>query len=206
MSKFWAVIIFLGVLALAIGAGLLYLIFGTGNSGGNTVNVGKGQKPVKGDEQKVDEQSETNIVQSTSQGGVHVLETTGMIHIDWKILLALSCVILMAFIIKWAFQYKLFDLINCNFCKMGTNANGESNNDDNQILTKKGGVKRKRDEHCDYIPNIVDTNKTRRGQTLNKEEGRFEELECMQRGTDDEINSYMDGIISYTNEYRNQRK
>ena len=206
MSKFWAVIICLGVLALAIGAGLLYLIFGTGNSGGNTVNVGKGQKPAKGDEQKVDEQSETNIVQSTSQGGFHFMESTGMIHIDWKVLLALSCVILIAFIIKWAFQYKLFELINCNFCKMGTNENGESNKGDNQRLAKKGGVKRKRDEHCDYIPNIVETNKTRRGNTVDKEEGRFEELECMQRGADNEINRYMNGIISYTNEYRNQRQ
>ena len=205
MSKFWVILICLGVVALAIGAILLYLIFGSGNSKGNTVNVGKGQKPAGGDEQMGGEQSETNIVQSTSQGGVHVLETTGMIHIDWKILLALTSIIIVAFMIKWVFQYKLYELIDCNSCKKGTNENWD-NKGDNQRLAKKGGVKRKRDEHCDYIPNIVETNKTRRGNTVDKEDGRFEELECMQRGADNEINRYMNGIISYTNEYRNQRQ
>ena len=205
MSKFWVVLIFLGVVAIAIGAILLYLIFGSGNSKGNTVNVGKGQKPAGGDEQMGDEQSETNIVQSTSQGGIHVLETTGMIHIDWKILLALSSIIIIAFMVKWAFQYKLFELINCNLCKKGTNENGENNKGDNQRLAEKGGVKRKRDEHCDYRPNLVETNKARRGHMLDKDNGRFEEMESVERGADDEINLFMNGIIQYTHEYRNQR-
>ena len=75
----------------------------------------------------------------------------------------------------------------------------------NQRLAEKGGVKRKRDEHCDYRPNLVETNKAIRGHMLDKDNGRFEEMESVERGADGEINLFMNGIIQYTHEYRNQR-
>ena len=205
MNKFWVILIILGVVAIAIGTTILYLIFGSGESKGNTVNVHKGEKPAGGNKNMGEEQSDTNIVQSTSQGGIHVLETTGMIHIDWKILLALSSIVIIAFMVKWAFQYKLFELINCNLCRRGTNAKGENNKGDNQRLAEKGGIMKKGDEHCDFRPNLVGTNKARRGHMLENDNGRFEEVENVGRGANEEINQFMNGIIQYTHEYRNQR-
>ena len=203
MNKFWVVLIILGVIAIAIGTTILYLIFGSGESKGNTVNVNKGEKPEGGSKNMGDEQSDTNIVQNTSQGGIHVLETTGMIHIDWKILMALSSIIIIAFMVKWAFQYKLFELIKCNLCTRGGNTKGENSKGDNQKLAEQGETKG--DKHCDFRQNLEGANKARRGNMLENDNGRFEEVENLGRSANEDIEQFMNGILQYTHEYRNLR-
>ena len=206
MNKFWVVLIILGVIAIAIGTTILYLIFGSGESKGNTVNLNKGEKPEGGSKNMGDEQSDTNIVQNTSQGGIHVLETTGMIHIDWKILMALSSIIIIAFMVKWAFQYKLFELIKCNLCTRGGNTKGENVKGDNQKLAEQGETKQKGDKHCDLRQNLEGANRARRGNMLETDNDRFEEVEDLGRNGNQDMEIFINGILQFIYEFRDMRR
>ena len=54
--KWWVIIIILGVIAIAIGTTILYFVFGSGESKGNTINLNKEKKPEGGNKNKGDEQ------------------------------------------------------------------------------------------------------------------------------------------------------
>ena len=83
---------------------ILYFTLGSGDNGGNNVNIGdNGSKGKK-------EGGDNNIIQKTSQGGVHILECHGNLHVNWKALLAVGAIILAILITKWAIQH--------NWCKI----------------------------------------------------------------------------------------
>ena len=77
---------------------ILYFTLGSGDNGGNNVNIDdKGGKGRQG--------GDNNIIQKTSQGGIHFLECYGNLHVNWKALLAVGAIILAILITKWAIQH-----------------------------------------------------------------------------------------------------
>ena len=117
--KWWIILGILGMLSLGILTTVLYFVLGSGDSQGNTVNLNNNKKD------EGDKQTDTNIIQQTSQGGVHILECTGQLHINWKILLSLSILILLVLIVKWSVQYNICKVIKCKRFSQTKNKKGE---------------------------------------------------------------------------------
>ena len=65
--KWWVIMGILGIIALGILTTILYFVLGSGDSKGNTINLNNEKKPEGGNKNKGDKQSDTNIIQKTSQ-------------------------------------------------------------------------------------------------------------------------------------------
>ena len=76
---------------------------------------------------------DNNIIQKTSQGGFHILECYGNLHVNWKALLAVGAIILAILITKWAIQHnwcKIFKSCRKGNKKKYTKRNDKYNNGD----------------------------------------------------------------------------
>ena len=212
--KWWAIIGILGILALGILTTILYFVLSSGDSKGNTINLNKGKKAEGGNKNEEDKQSDTNIIQQTSQGGVHVLETTGQIHIDWKILLSLSILIIIVFLVKWSFEYNLCQLIKCKRFtqignKKGKNDKQMKNDKGDQLdLVERGRTIKRGDKQCDRGQNIEGANRARRGPNnmLETENDRIEEVEELNRGGNQDMETFINGILQFIYEFRDMRR
>ena len=102
------------ILAIAIGitVTVLYFTLGSGDNGGNNVNIdSKGEKEGK-------ERGDNNIIQKTNQGGIHNFECAGQLHINWQALMAMGIDIIVIILIKWGIQYNLCKFLTCqNYSK-----------------------------------------------------------------------------------------
>ena len=79
---------------------ILYFTLGSGDNGGNNINIdGKGGKGGKGGN------GDNNIIQKTVQGGIHILDCTGNLHVNWKALMAVGFIVLAILLSKWAIQH-----------------------------------------------------------------------------------------------------
>ena len=113
MQKEGCICITITILTAIIGIIVLVLYFtlGRGDNGGNNVtiddNSGNGKRG----------NGDNNIIQKTSQGGIHILECYGQLHVNWQALLAVGLVILVILVIKWAIQY--------NWCKLFSTCKGK---------------------------------------------------------------------------------
>ena len=102
-------IIAISILAIVIGITvmILYFTLGSGDNGGNNVNIdGKGEK-------EGNERGDNNIIQKTNQGGIHVFECAGQLHVNWQALMAMGMVIVVILVIKWGIQYNWCRVFTC---------------------------------------------------------------------------------------------
>ena len=97
---------------------ILYFTLGSGDNGGNNINIddGKGGKGGKGGN------GDNNIIQKTVQGGIHILECTGNLHVNWKALMAVGFIVLAILLSKWAIQHNW-----CRVCKVCRKGNKNKN-------------------------------------------------------------------------------
>ena len=98
MQKGGCICITITILTVIIGITILVLYFtlGSGDNGGNNVNIDdNGRKGENGN----------NIIQKTSQGGIHFFECEGQLHVNWQALMAMGMVIVAILTIKWGIQY-----------------------------------------------------------------------------------------------------
>ena len=122
---------------------ILYFTLGSGDSGGNNITIDDKKGGGKGG-------GDNNIIQKTSQGGVHVFECYGNLHVNWKALLAVGAVILVILVTKWAIQHNWCRV--CKSCRKGSktknNKNAKMGNSDIEMQNwGKSGRQSDHDRH-----------------------------------------------------------
>ena len=117
--KWWIVAVLTLAAAIGITITVLYFTLGAGDSEGNKVNIGSNEKDKGGNG------ADNNIIQKTNQGGIHILECTGQLHINWQVLLALGIIIILILLIKWGIQYNLCRFLTCQCFSINRNPNNK---------------------------------------------------------------------------------
>ena len=114
---------------------------------------------------------------------------------------------------KWSFQYNIYKIIKCRQFTQTKNKKGENGkqrvNDGDQLdLVERGQTIKKGDKRCDKGHNTEGASRARTGanKMLETESEHLEEVEVLNRVGNQDMETFINGILQFIYEFRDMRR
>ena len=210
--KWWIIAVLTTAAAMGIIITVLYFTLGAGDSEGNKVNINNNKKD------EGEKGADTNIIQKTSQGGIHILECTGQLHINWQILLALGLIIMLILLVKWSIQYNLCKFITCQYFSISKNPDNKrekhmnNKEGENFDLAERGQISKKGDKQTDKQTDRgndrpIDNQTRRQTDRMLRQSAQLEKMPDMVcRAENDDMENVITGLLHFISGMREMRR